>query len=158
MVAEVETSDEGARTRDDPSSSEPTEESDAEILAAQRFYVQMDDDAIALDDAITAAQAGDFDATSGRVEVSDEAIRRLRRLSQRIDSRVTDYLLDEGQESVGGNLLASAAETAPGGAQRGDLADLARARGQVLRSEKYARRGACRLGCAGLGAQGARTG
>jgi hypothetical protein len=78
--------------------------------ARQRFYLKIDDDALALDDAVNAAQDGEAGAAS-----------RIASLRKRILDRVNDHLLDGGDTSVGANLLLSAATTARDAARAGDV-------------------------------------
>lgn len=97
-----------------------SENADKAIEAAKRFYLRVDDDAIQLDEAVSAVQ----NETPG-------AAARLSRVRDRLDKRVTDYLLDSGETSIGGNLLVSAATTAREAAQRGDVARLAKVRKDI---------------------------
>jgi hypothetical protein len=85
---------------------------------AQRFYLATDDDAIALDGAVSALQNGEAGARS-----------RVIRLEQQLRKRVTSYLLATGEESHGGNLLVSSAVTAS--EQSSDLSALARVRRDI---------------------------
>jgi hypothetical protein len=80
----------------------------------------MDNDAIALDGAIQAAQRGD----AGAVE-------RIAKLRNRLSKRVTASLLQGNDISIGGNLLLSAATTARNAARAGDIARLADMRRQI---------------------------
>ena len=90
------------------------------VSAAREFYLRMDDLALALDDAIAAAQN---DAAG--------AVSRIARLRTRIRDRLNDYLLEGGETSVGANLLLSAATTSREAAQAGDVAELADQRSEV---------------------------
>jgi 3-oxoacyl-ACP reductase-like protein len=88
--------------------------------AARAFYLRMDDYAIALDQAVSDAQAGAASAAD-----------RIGRLRTRIRDRLNDYLLSGGDTSVGANLLLSAATTAREAAQSGDAAELADQRREI---------------------------
>lgn len=95
------------------------ETADKELEAARAHYLAMDDLAIKLEDAVRAAQ----DEETGAVD-------RVARMRERIESRVTKYLL-AGGDSIGGNLLLSAATSARDAARDGDVATLARQRREI---------------------------
>lgn len=90
-----------------------------EAAAKRRFFLRMDDLAISLDDAISAAQNGE----SG-------PLHRLKSLNRKIHKVNDDYLLDGGT-SVGANLLASASTAAVDAAAENDVAEMARQRKEV---------------------------
>ena len=96
------------------------ENADKAVDASRRFFLRTDDDALALDDAVKAAQDGD----SG-------ALQRIRAVRGRIADRLNRYLLDGGDTSVGANLLLSAATTAQEAARDGDQARLADQRREI---------------------------
>lgn len=95
------------------------ETADKALEAARAYYLAMDDLAIQLNDAVRAAQDGE----AGAVD-------RVARMRERIESRVTKYLL-AGDDSIGGNLLLSAATSARDAARDGDVATLARQRREI---------------------------
>ena len=97
-----------------------TENADKAVDASRRFFLRTDNDALALDDAVKAAQDGD----SG-------ALQRIRAVRGRIADRLNRYLLDGGDTSVGANLLLSAATTAQEAARDGDQARLADQRREI---------------------------
>ena len=89
-------------------------------LVRQRFYLAMDDDAIALDGAVGLALDGNPGASA-----------RIREVEQRIRGRLNARLLKGGETSVAANLLLSAAGQARGAIKVGDLARLADARQEI---------------------------
>jgi hypothetical protein len=91
---------------------------DKAIIRARQFFERMDSLAVELDDAISVFQHGGSGA-------------RISRLRGRISKTLTDYLLAGGDESVGGNLLLSAATTARDAARSDDRATLARQRREI---------------------------
>lgn len=100
----------------------PEDESAGEdpVQAQRRFFEAMDNDAIALDDAIARALDGEAGAA-----------RQIARIRGRVLRRVNRNLLDGGEQSIGGNLLLSAATTARTAARNQDLARLADARQDI---------------------------
>lgn len=83
-------------------------------------FLRMDDYALALEDAVKEAQNGE----SG-------AIGPISEMRSRILNQINAYLLGGGDESVGGNLLLSAATTAREAARSGDVARLADQRREI---------------------------
>lgn len=126
--AQTETSEAPARTERtqpkttaaEPPATVPKEDPDDPAVKSQRYFLAMDDDAIALDKLAGAAITGDAAAT-----------RRISRLRARISKRVTDWTLASGDTSVGGNLLLSAATSVREAAEVGDVAALARQRREI---------------------------
>lgn len=99
---------------------EAKQNADKHADVARAFYRRMDDYAIALDQAVSDAQAGTASAAD-----------RIARLRTRIRDRLNDYLLSGGDTSVGANLLLSAATTARDAAQARDAAELADQRREI---------------------------
>lgn len=97
-----------------------TKTADRKIEATKTYFLKMDDLALELEDAVKAAQDGQSGAAS-----------QIAKVRGRIDKRVTDYLLDGGDTSIGGNLLLSAATTARNAAKSGDQARLADQRREI---------------------------
>lgn len=93
--------------------------SDKKIIAARNYYLRMDDYAIALEDAVHAAQDDEPGAAA-----------RIAALRSKILKRVNDYLLAGNDSSVGGNLLLSAATTASENVN--DVYRLARVRKDII--------------------------
>jgi len=96
------------------------ENADKAIEAGKRFFLRMDDYALALEDAVKAAQDGE-----------PNAVERIAKLRSRILKTVNAYLLGGGDTSIGGNLLLSAATTAREAAQAGNVARLADQRREI---------------------------
>ena len=101
------------------------ENADRAIRRAHQFYFRMDNAAIALDDAISAAQDG-----------QPGAARRLSQLRRTIRDRLNAYLLAGGDLSVGGNLLLSSATTAVEAAEVADIGRLARVRRDIAEARQ----------------------
>lgn len=100
--------------------SKAEENADKAIVAARRFFMRMDDLAIQLDEAVGDALDGKSNASA-----------KLRSLKRRIHKINDAYLIDEGESSVGGNLLASSSTAAVNAANDGDIAELARQRREI---------------------------
>lgn len=114
------TTEETTPAEEQPPSKPPKQNNSDPAAQAQRFSMQMDDYAIALDEATGQALDGDRAATQ-----------RIARLRNKIMDGVNDRLLEGGDTSVGGNLLLSAATQARDAARSGNLPRLADARRDI---------------------------
>jgi hypothetical protein len=101
------------------------ENADKAIEASNAFYLRMDDHAVALEDAVSAAQ-----------DHKSNAAALIARVRSRILKTVNAYLLHGGDTSVGGNLLLSAATTAREAAESHDLAELADQRSEIVSARR----------------------
>ena len=108
----------GTQAQDAPLES-PSAAPENQTTPGNRFYLRMDSNAISLDKAVGMALDNDPNARE-----------RIGRLRSKIRERVNGWLL-KGNESVGGNLLLSAATQAREAAGAEDLSSLADARREI---------------------------
>mgnify|MGYP001354013132 CR=1 FL=1 len=92
---------------------------------AKRFYMQMDDLAVRVDDAIAGIEGG-----------NKSAILRLAMLDRRVKERNDQWTLSTGESWEGANLVDSAVSAALVAARNGDVAGVVKQRDELLAARR----------------------